>query len=212
METVTPIAPPIRAAGAALGAVLGLAAMVLLLVVARLTGLDESIPLAFAVGESGIFSPTEGFLPAWIVPAIATGLAGALLSRSATTRTRWAGSAMGFVAYLLAIVIGATVLVGAVVGGAMDGPAVTNVVDIAIGWVVFVAIGAVVMTPLLAVCVGTGIAWAAIVRRLAPATGYDGVGDAPGWWLPLMLVVAVGLGILWFLWATVLQILIETQP
>jgi hypothetical protein len=211
METVTPIASPSRVLGAALGAAIGLAAMVLLSVVARVTGLHESIPLAFAVGESGVFSPTEGFLPAWFVPPIATGLAGGLLARSAVARVRWAGSAMGFVTYLLAILLGATVLVAAVVGGAMSGPAVTSIVDIAIGWIVFVVIGAVVMTPLLAVCVVAGIAWAALLRRIAPDPG-PAFDDAPGWWLPLMAVVAIGLGVLWFLWATFLQILVESQP
>jgi hypothetical protein len=211
MATVTPIDRPIRATGAALGAALGLAAMLLLWVVAGVKGLSESVPLGFAVGESGIFSPTEGFLPAWIVPPRATGLAGARLARSAVDRTRWAGAAMGFVAYLLAVVIGATVLVVAVVLGAMTGPVVANVVDIAIGWIVFGVIGAVVMAPLLALCVSTGVVWAAVLRRIVPATA-DSVDDAPGWWLPLMAVVAVGLGILWFLWATFLQILVESQP
>lgn len=211
MDTVTPIGPSRRMTGALLGAAVGLAAILVSWAVARVTGLHDHVALALIVGDGGVFSPTEGFLPVWVVPPLASGLAGWLLTRSAVEGTRWAGSAMGFVAYLIAVLLGATIVVAAVAGGAMSGPVIGSIVDLVIGWLVFAVAGSVVVAPLLAVCVAAGIGWAILVRRLTSGSAAAGTDPSPGWWLPLMIVVAIGLGILWLLWITFLQILVDSQ-
>jgi hypothetical protein len=237
METVTPIPPaagtvpvdaPVhrgRAAlvGAVIGAALGLGGMALLVVVGTATGLAAHTAFALVIGPDGIFSPTGGAPFVWVVPPVAAGLAGALLAARARRRAPWAGVTMGYVTYALGIAIGPVfVLFLPSLESATAGSGGIGVLDATLGLLIGMGFlwlaGAVALAPLLVVCAAAGVAWAAALRAVFPASGaVRGVepgspGSGRGVTLATALVVIAGvLGFLWVLLTTFLQILVDSQ-
>ncbi len=198
-----------RAVGAVVGAVVGLAAIGILFVVARLLGVADSTAFALMVGEDGVFSPTSGAPLAWAVPPLAAAIVGAGTGPTAARGVEWSGAWMGFLTYLLGIVIGAIllVLVPTVALTETEGVPV-GPMNLVFGALVLAVVGAIIATPLLLLCVGGGVVWAAVVRRVAPADGGATPGSRPAL---LIVIVGVVLGVLWVMLTTFLEVLVTSQ-
>jgi hypothetical protein len=197
---------PARLIGALIGAVVGLAVFAVVILLGRLTGLAETVALAMVAGEDGILSPTGGAPLAWLVPPVAAALAGAIDGPAAARGVRWTGTWMGFVTYVIGVVVGAVLLVGVL---ASDTPDVSAApLQLLTGLPILVLAGAVVLAPVLLACIGMGIAWAAVVRRVAGSPGT--VTDAAR---PVLLVAIVGvvLVVLWLIWSFIISVLVATQ-
>jgi hypothetical protein len=197
---------PARLIGAAVGAVLGLATFALVILVGRLTGLAETPALAMVAGEEGILSPTGGAPLAWLVPPLAAAVAGALDGPAASRGVRWVGTWMGFVTYVVGVAIGAVLLVGVLASETTT--ASSSPLGLLTGIPILLLAGAVVLAPLLLVCIALGIGWAAVLRRVAGG-GAGGSDDAR----PVLLVAIVGavLAALWLIWSFIISILVATQ-
>ena len=227
MATVTPIPPALDATGepgsgrarpvaGLVGAALGLAGMALLYLGVTAAGLGAHPAFALAVGPDGIFSPTRGAPFVWLVPPLAAGVAGVVLAPRAAARRPLAGVTMGYLTYALGIAVGPVfVLFLPSLGSATAGMGAVGALDAAIGLLIGIGVlwlaGAVVLAPLLAVCVLAGVAWAgavrAVVRRPIPVAEAQG---SPR--LAAVLVVVAGvLAFLWVLLTTFLQILVDSQ-
>jgi hypothetical protein len=198
-----------RLVGAVVGAVAGLLAIAALTIVARLTGLGEWVGLALLVGEDGVFSLESGAPFAWVVPPLAAGIVGALTAPGAARGVRWSGWWMGFLTYGLGIVIGAVLLV-LVPTGVMDASSEfpADPISLVVGGLVLTFVGAIIAAPVLALCVAAGVAWAAIVRRLAPLRAGTDPGARP---IVVLGVVAAILAVLWLMVTTFLDILVQSQ-
>lgn len=209
--------------GLALGALVGGIATAALLLVGLASGIASGGSLDLLVGPDGIFAPDRGARFVWLVPPIAAGVAGAIVAPWAVRRTRWAGTAMGYLTYLLGIGIGPLfVLVLPSLGASTVGTdavsAFDSLLSVIFGVGVLWFIGAVILAPLLVACVLGGIGWAAAVRRMvggsavvddrragAPSPVADRqLVDGP---LIVMVVIASVLGLLWLLLVAVLQVL-----
>lgn len=234
MATVTPIPPgaepasvghPARARllGGLLGAGLGIAGMALLYALGTAAGFAAHPAFALAIGPDGIFSPTGGAPFVWLVPPLAAGLAGLLLAGRAARRAAWAGVTMGYLTYGLGIAMGPVFVLFLPSLGAEGGGAV-GILDaglsLLIGIGVLWLIGAVALAPLLVVCAGAGVAWAAALRALVPAGAGGGGAEIPGLAGEprggllsgvALIVIAGVLGFLWALLTTFLQILVDSQ-
>lgn len=212
----------VRLIGLALGALVGTATTVVLLVAGLVSGIAAGGSIALLFGPDGIFAPDRGARFVWAVPPIAAGLAGALVAPWAIRGPRWAGLTMGFVTYAFGIGIGPLfVLVLPSVGapptvGSSAMSAFDTLLSLVFGVGVLWFIGAVILAPLLVACVLGGIAWAAGLRRVVAGSGTVARStsvDAPLVDGPFvaMVVVASVLGLLWLLLVTVLQVLADTQ-
>lgn len=198
-----------RLVGAVVGAVAGLAAIAVLFVLSRLLGVADSTAFALLVGEDGVFSPTAGAPLAWLVPPIAAALVGAGTGPTAARGAEWSGAWMGFLTYLLGIVIGAVLLVLVPTGALTTAEGVSvGPINLLFGALVLAVVGGIIATPLLPLCVAGGVVWATVVRRVAPAAG-----DATPGSRPALLIVIVGLvlGVLWVLLTTFLEVLVTSQ-
>ena len=221
MEPVTTIEPAVdadpvpatpatggraRLVGALLGAVAGLVVFAVVILVGRVTGLAETPALAMVAGEDGILSPTGGAPLAWLVPPLAAALAGAIDGPAAARGVRWTGTWMGFVTYLIGVVVGAVLLVGVLASDTAD--VSSSPLQLLTGLPILMLAGAVVLAPVLLACVAMGIGWAAVVRRVAGTPG--ATTDAAR---PVLIVAIVGavLGALWLIWSFIISVLVATQ-
>jgi hypothetical protein len=197
---------PGRLLGAVVGAVLGLATFAAIIALGRLTGFAETPALAMVAGEEGILSPTGGAPLAWLVPPLAAALAGTLDGPAAARGVRWVGTWMGFVTYLVGVAIGAVLLVGVL--ASETSTTSSSPLGLLTGIPILLLAGAVVLAPLLLVCIALGIAWAAVLRRVA-----GGPPVASGDARPVLLVAVVGvvLAALWLIWSFIISVLVATQ-
>lgn len=210
---------PVRLVGVGLGVAVGIAVLVLVLGAGLVFGLASGATFALLVGPDGILSPDRGAPYVWVVPPIAAAVAGGLVAPWAVRRRRWAGMTMGYVTYLIAILIGPLFVL--ILPGLGAGPTVglsaASPLDSLLGVVFGVGllwfIGAVILAPVLVVFVLGGVAWAIGVRRVvgaSPGNAPSGRDDDPAIDAALvaMVVVAGVLGVLWVVLTTVLQILV----
>lgn len=215
--------PRVGLIGLVLGALVGGIATAALLLVGLASGIASGGSLDLLVGPEGIFSTDRGARFVWLVPPIAAGGAGAIVAPWAGRRVRWAGTAMGFLTYLIGIGIGpvfvlflpslgATPTVGTDTVSVFD-----SLLSVIFGVGVLWFIGAVILAPLLVACVLGGIGWAAALRRVID--GSDATAASPTAARPLvdgplivMVVIASVLGLLWLLLVAVLQVLTAAQP
>ena len=213
MDEAVPAPGRIRLLGAAVGAVVGAGALALLWLASAIIGDADIAILDLVAGPDGILSATGGAPGIWIAPVAATALAGGLLAVRAARRRPWSGALMGFVAYGLGVIIG-SLLVAILLGTETDpvdavgfGPAQ------ALGATfLFIPFGAIVLAPLLAVCVAAGILWAAVVRAAVPAPAVA-ESAARSTALAITLVVVGGtLGALWLIAMWFLDLLAATTP
>ena len=206
----TPATPatgrPARLIGAVLGAVVGLVVFGAVILLGRLTGLAETPALAMVAGEDGILSPTGGAPLAWLVPPLAAAVAGAIDGPAAARGVRWTGTWMGFVTYLIGVVVGAVLLVGVLASDTAE--VSSSPLQLLTGVPILILAGAVILAPVLLACIAMGIAWAAVVRRVAgsPSTPIDAA-------RPVLIVAIVGaiLAVLWLVWSFIISVLVATQ-
>jgi len=220
MEPVTTIEPAVdadpvpampatgraRLVGALLGAVAALVVFAVVILVGRLTGLAETPALAMVAGEDGILSPTGGAPLAWLVPPLAAALAGAIDGPAAARRVRWAGTWMGFVTYLIGVVVGAVLLVGVLASDTAD--VSSSPLQLLAGLPILMLAGAVVLAPVLLACIAMGIGWAAVVQRIAGVPGATTDAARP---VPIVAIAGVVLGALWLIWSFIISVLVATQ-
>lgn len=210
----------LRLIGLGLGVVVGAATTVALLVAGLASGIAAGASIAPLFGPDGIFAPDRGARFVWAVPPLAAGLAGAILAPRAARRPRWAGTTMGFVTYLIGIVIGPLfVLVLPGLGAAPTvGSSAASILDTVLSLVFGVGVvwvvGGVALAPMLAAFVLAGIAWAAVLRHLVDGPSTVGPPSSRSDASPLidgpliaMVVIAGVLGVLWLLLTTFLQLL-----
>jgi hypothetical protein len=198
-----------RLVGALVGALAGLLAIAALYAIARVTGLGEWVGLALLVGEDGVFSLSTGAPFAWAVPPLAAAVVGAATAPGAARGVRWSGWWMGFLTYGLGILIGAILLVlvpTGVMSASSEFP--MNPINLVVGGLVLAFVGTIIAAPVLALCVAAGIAWAAIVRRVAPVDAGVDPGSRP---IIVLGVIAAILAVLWLMVTTFLDILVQSQ-
>ena len=113
---------------------------------------------------------------------------------------------MGFVTYLIGVVVGAVLLVGVLASDTAE--VSSSPLQLLSGVPILILAGAVVLAPVLLACIGMGIAWAAVMRRV---TGSPGAAtDAAR---PVLIVAIVGaiLAVLWLIWSFIISVLVATQ-
>lgn len=217
----------LRLIGLGLGGLVGLATTGIVLAAGLASGIASGGSIALLLGPDGLFAPDRGAPFVLAVPPVAAGLAGAIVAPWAARRARWAGMTMGYLTYLIGIVIGPLfVLVLPSVGAATVGSSAVSIVDgllsVVFGVGVLWFVGGVILAPLLAACVLAGIAWAAVLRRVlgGQGTGLRAVPGAPASTaaaplvdgpLIAMAVVAGVLGVLWLLLTAFLQLLSDAR-
>lgn len=206
MPATLPAGRPTRLIGAVLGAAVGLVVFAAVILLGRLTGLAETPALAMVAGEEGILSPTGGAPLAWLVPPLAAALAGAIDGPAAARGVRWTGTWMGFVTYLIGVVVGAVLLVGVLASDTAD--VSSSPLQLLTGVPILILAGAVVLAPVLLACIALGIVWAAGMRRVSgsPSAATDAT-------RPVLIVAIVGviLAVLWLIWSFIISVLVATQ-
>jgi hypothetical protein len=183
-----------RPIGALIGAAMALTTVVLLFASARVVD-PHAFGLDVVFGSNGVSGGHPlGLLFAWGTGPAAAGIAGWLMARHAASGTRWAGTWMGAVTYGLAIVIAPLATIPA---GLTQFPRAFDfsfvVTDIPMLWL----FSAVLLAPLLVVCVVAGTGWAALLRFIRgpqPVAEADPPAGLKIW--PLLLIGSL-LGFMW---------------
>lgn len=197
-----------RSMGATLGAFLGLSAMGVLYIVSGIPAVEDILHVRYILGPLGA-APDDGATTlgggpvAWAVAPIAAGVAGFLCAPRTMAGRRWAGVAMGYLTYGIAILIAPLAVFTAPSAG-LDlsvGPVeevIRTVGRLFVGVPFVAAIGGVVLAPLLVVCAVGGAVWAATVRRVLRSIGaMVGPTKRSGVDGMVLLGIAVVLGLLW---------------
>ena len=208
---------PVRALGAVTGAVLAGALSALVTGIGLVGAVSAPASIALIIGPDGIFSPTSGAPGAWVLLPAAAALAGFALGPSAVAAVRWTGTAMGFLTYVIGILLGPIVLLQPITGdwgaGAVDLDA-GGLGGLLGGLMILMPIGAVILAPLLAAAVVMGTVWARLVREAAPLAGIAVPASGGTRSMPVLLLVIVGVLIAggWVVLTTFLDILAEADP
>jgi hypothetical protein len=211
MDAPTPISPAlatntwyVRSMGATLGAVLGLLAMGALYVAATIPAVESVTHIRAILDPDGFFGIGAALLP-WAVAPIAAALAGFLFAGRTMAGHHWAGVAMGFLTYVIGVVIAPLAVVGPTwVGGDPSFGSEPGVAEM-LGSVVFglpalSAIAGIVLAPLLLVCGMAGIVWAFGLRAILTAGGATvGETDQRAVDGRILVAIAILLGIGWLI-------------
>ena len=168
--------PRYRTFGAIVGAGLAFVMMAGLYAATAIPALDSVLMVRTIFDPGGPVS--AGGPPfVWGVAPLAGALAGWLVAPRALAGDRWSGSAMGVVTYAVAVVIGPSAVFGPSVAtlGGRDPSAIEQLAEFVVGSMMLALLGAVVLLPLLVVCIAGGALWAVLFRRLVEASGGLGV-------------------------------------
>jgi hypothetical protein len=199
-----------RTIGATTGALLALLVTVALYLVTSIREVDAILQVRFILdggfnGSTGL-SAVSGMV-AWVIPPLAAAIGGFVVAPRATSSERWAGPWMGAVTYLAAVILGPLLILGPSVGEVTDGGLlgpIGVVVSLAVGALTFSLLAAIILAPLLVICIGAGIAWAKALSRIARSNDVLAI-DLAGLPHPLngrlLFVITVGLLTLWLLLA-----------
>ncbi len=197
-----------RTLGAAVGVTLGAASLAVLWLLAATLG--ESVDVAIlelVAGPDGILSLTGGAPFIWLAPLLAAAIAGWTLAPRAVARRAWAGWLLGWLAYVIGILVGTLIVLVLTAG---DDVSLVGGFDLAGAYVGLVFLGSIVLAPLLLVCVVGGVLWAAVLRTAVPPPVSAGSGAA-GASIGVGLVLGIGSGFLLLLWAAAMWVLDALQ-
>jgi hypothetical protein len=211
MDAPTPVSPAVapstwyfRSMGATVGAILGLGAMGALYVASAIPAVESVIHIRAILDPDGFFG-VGAMLPPWAVAPIAAGLAGFVCAPRTMAGRPWAGVAMGYVTYAIAIFIAPLAVFGLPWTAADPSFGFeTSLVDI-LGNLVFglpalSVIAGIVLAPMLLVCAAAGILWAIGLRAILVAGGASvGVPERRGKDGQILFWTAVLLGIGWLM-------------
>ncbi len=178
-----------RNLGAIIGALLALGAIVILYVVTSIPTIESVLLVrTFLSGQDPLRDAVV--LPVMVVvPLVSAAVGGWLLSPRAIRGDRWSGVGMGSMSYLVATLIGPLL--------AYSSTSFTDPVSFFGGSAVVSAFAVFLLFPLLLVCAAFGMLWAALLRRIVPATSVEIPGEArplPG------LMILLGFGVLALGW------------
>jgi hypothetical protein len=164
--------PRYRTFGAIVGAGLAFVVMAGLYAATAILALD-SVLLVRTIFDPGGPVSAGGPPFVWGVAPVAGAIAGWLVAPRALAGDRWSGSAMGIVTYAVAVVIGPSAVFGPSVAtlGGRDPSAIEQLAEFVVGSMMLALLGAVVLLPLLIVCIAGGALWAVLFRRLVEASG-----------------------------------------
>jgi hypothetical protein len=182
MDAPTPVSPTVaqrtwyaRSMGATLGAVLGLAAMGALYVASAIPAVESVIHIR-AILDPDAFLGIGALLPPWAVAPIAAGLGGFICAPRTMAGRRWSGVAMGYVTYVIGILIAPLAVFGPPWIGSdpsfgYEPGLVDTLGNLVFGLPALSVIAGIVLAPLLLVCSAAGIAWAFGLRAILVAGG-----------------------------------------
>ncbi len=185
--------------GAIVGGAVGGLAMAAVYVVTLVPAVAEIGLVAFLVGPEGMLATTDWSLVLfWATGPIAAAVTGWAMAPRALAGDTWSGVAMGFATYF-AVLIGPFIVLGPfLLMTAPDGAGEAPLLGALAGMSMYVAIGAVLLFPLLGPCVLGGAVWAAVLRRIVAPSGGVGVSlpfrPQPAAW---MVATAIVLGVMW---------------
>lgn len=190
-----------RSMGATLGAVLGLAAMAGLYELSAVPEVEAVLHVRLILGPGGYDEVPFSAVLAWTVAPVAAAIAGWFNAARALGGRRWAGVWMGYATYGVAIVI-APFVIYALPSLTMFAPSdlasmAKSTADLAAGSVMLVILSGIILAPLLLVCASLGALWARVLRAVLGATPTSGEDSPPAASGPVLLAIAIVLGILW---------------
>ncbi len=163
--------PRYQTLAAIVGAGLAFATMAGVYAASAIPALD-AVQFIRSIFEPDPFGSIGGVALAWAIAPISGAIAAGLVAPRALAGDRWAGSAMGVLTYIVAVIIGPLLVLGPMTSEMGVGPrdlvAVANMVA---GMAMFTLIGSVVLLPLLVVCVAGGTVWVVVFRALISASG-----------------------------------------
>lgn len=203
-------APSWRTLGATTGALLALLVIGALYLVTSIEQIDDVLQVRFLLDGriSGLMGPLGGSgIAAWLVALLSAAIGGFVTAARTMRSERWAGAWMGATTYFAAVILGPLVILGPSVGDATDGGQlgpIGVVASLAVGGLTFSLLGAIILAPLLVICIGAGTAWAKILSRIAHSTDpltIDPASRRRGLSGRLLFMITVGLLALWLLLA-----------